>query len=212
MPADAAYTDRAKKRRRLVGSEHPSTAPRDAAPAHVLQPLSAENKGSPSHPTTPASASCLAFHGGCGCRFKLLSAMGWSGPGSGLGKEGQGVAEPVRPAAQLGKAGLGSKAELPPQEATPQELARRRHVAMMQQRSATHHYPNAPTQSTTLPASKMWTIGKPPRGSKTTGTESLWSNHSVLSMLLGFPDESKCARGFHLLCKNSGCYYYVGSV
>ncbi|KAF5274034.1 hypothetical protein FQR65_LT04432 [Abscondita terminalis] len=74
------YTDRAQVRRETVGShnEHEKTQV-----ASVNQSIGTENKG-----------------------FKLLSKMGWS-EGQSLGKEGNGLLEPVEVVSTIGTTGMG---------------------------------------------------------------------------------------------------------
>ncbi|XP_069079646.1 angiogenic factor with G patch and FHA domains 1 isoform X2 [Pleurodeles waltl] len=79
------YKDRARKRRRAVGSE--GTFQRDDAPASVHIEINDTNKG-----------------------HKMLKKMGWK-KGEGLGKRGSGIKDPIQLLIRKKKAGLG--AEMP---------------------------------------------------------------------------------------------------
>ena len=76
----SGYQDRARERRQVVGSAHHSQKTLQASQDEAIP---RENKGA-----------------------KLLAKMGWQG--GGLGKQGQGRAEPVAVRQRPGKAGLGS--------------------------------------------------------------------------------------------------------
>ena len=78
------FTDRAKERRRLIGSSHGSEKTETAS---VDTAIGADNKG-----------------------FKMLAKMGYKGGAQGLGKHNQGRAEPVRVEQRAERAGLGSSA------------------------------------------------------------------------------------------------------
>ena len=83
----AGYSDRAARRRLTKGSAHHSEK---TQVADVRQRLPERNKG-----------------------FKLLQKMGWK-EGSGLGKEGQGVVEPVLVEERGERLGLGCAEQAPP--------------------------------------------------------------------------------------------------
>uniref|UniRef100_A0A5S6QVY6 G-patch domain-containing protein n=1 Tax=Trichuris muris TaxID=70415 RepID=A0A5S6QVY6_TRIMR len=80
------YIDRAKIRRKVVGSDNPYEATigeQESRPAE--EPISKENKG-----------------------FKMLSNLGWK-IGTGLGKRQEGIQEPINPKANRSTSGLGSE-------------------------------------------------------------------------------------------------------
>lgn len=81
-PHDPNFHDRAKERRRLIGSSHGSEK---TVSASVDTAIGAENKG-----------------------FKMLAKMGFKGGSQGLGKNNQGRAEPVKVEQRTERAGLGS--------------------------------------------------------------------------------------------------------
>jgi len=81
-PHDPNFHDRAKERRRLIGSTHGSEK---TVSASVDTAIGTENKG-----------------------FKMLTKMGYKGGHQGLGKHNQGRAEPVRVEQRTERAGLGS--------------------------------------------------------------------------------------------------------
>ncbi|CAH0724388.1 unnamed protein product, partial [Brenthis ino] len=81
---ETAYNDRARARRRDVGSSHHAEKTQSS---DINTFIAEENKG-----------------------FKLLEKMGWS-KGEGLGKEGQGDTEPIPIISNDGKAGLGSTSQ-----------------------------------------------------------------------------------------------------
>ncbi|KAK9875271.1 hypothetical protein WA026_007662 [Henosepilachna vigintioctopunctata] len=76
------YTDRAQKRRQTVGSQNPHEKTQTAS---VEESISSQNKG-----------------------FKLLSKMGWK-EGQALGKERQGILEPINLESNEGTTGIGCK-------------------------------------------------------------------------------------------------------
>ncbi|CAH0551479.1 unnamed protein product [Brassicogethes aeneus] len=78
----SGYTDRAQKRREEVGSQNPHEKTQTAS---VNESISSENKG-----------------------FKLLSKMGWK-EGESLGKDNEGIKEPVQVISNQGTAGIGSE-------------------------------------------------------------------------------------------------------
>lgn len=77
----SGYTDRAQKRREIIGShnEHEKTEA-----SSLNESISSKNKG-----------------------FQLLSKMGWK-EGQSLGKEGQGIIEPIKLVSNEGTSGVGS--------------------------------------------------------------------------------------------------------
>ena len=81
-PHDPNFQDRAKERRRLIGSTHGSEK---TVSASVDTAIGTENKG-----------------------FKMLTKMGYKGGHQGLGKHNQGRAEPVKVEQRTERAGLGS--------------------------------------------------------------------------------------------------------
>ncbi|XP_060521691.1 angiogenic factor with G patch and FHA domains 1 isoform X2 [Cylas formicarius] len=76
------YTDRAQKRRETVGSQNPYEKTQSAS---IDERIPSENKG-----------------------FKLLKKMGWQ-EGQSLGKEGDGLAEPVKVISNRGTTGMGAE-------------------------------------------------------------------------------------------------------
>lgn len=81
-PHDPNFHDRAKERRRLIGSTNGSEK---TVSASVDTAIGTENKG-----------------------FKMLTKMGYKGGNQGLGKHNQGRAEPVKVEQRTERAGLGS--------------------------------------------------------------------------------------------------------
>ncbi|VDP06488.1 unnamed protein product [Soboliphyme baturini] len=97
-----SYVDRAKIRRRIIGSDNPyadSTKP--VIVSSVRKPVSAETKG-----------------------FKMLTKMGWQ-KGESLGKHGVGIKEPICLLANVGSAGLGSTSGSSVATDDPNEAKRR---------------------------------------------------------------------------------------
>lgn len=80
------YEDRAEKRRFEIGSSHESVKTQQSS---LNSSISSENKG-----------------------FKLLSKMGWS-EGKSIGKNQEGIKEPVQLRTQQGTSGLGCEVEMP---------------------------------------------------------------------------------------------------
>ncbi|KAJ8928677.1 hypothetical protein NQ314_018730 [Rhamnusium bicolor] len=76
----SGYTDRAQKRRETVGSQNPHEKTKMAS---LDESISSENKG-----------------------FKLLSKMGWK-EGQSLGKDGEGMLEPIKLVSNKGTTGIG---------------------------------------------------------------------------------------------------------
>ncbi|KAL3285880.1 hypothetical protein HHI36_000400 [Cryptolaemus montrouzieri] len=83
----SGYTDRAQKRRETVGSQNPHEKTQSAS---VEESIAPQNKG-----------------------FKLLSKMGWK-EGQSLGKEGQGILEPINLVSNQGTTGIGCSNPTPP--------------------------------------------------------------------------------------------------
>ncbi|CAH1164656.1 unnamed protein product [Phaedon cochleariae] len=75
------YTDRAQKRRETIGSQNPHEKTQTAS---IDESINKENKG-----------------------FKMLEKMGWK-QGESLGKDGEGLLEPVKLVSNEGKSGVGS--------------------------------------------------------------------------------------------------------
>nr|CAH7720951.1 unnamed protein product [Callosobruchus chinensis] len=81
------YTDRAQRRRDTVGSQNPHEKTQAAS---VDESISKENKG-----------------------FKMLQKMGWK-EGESLGKENEGIVEPIKVIANQGKTGIGADVSVLP--------------------------------------------------------------------------------------------------
>jgi pSer/pThr/pTyr-binding forkhead associated (FHA) protein len=77
----SGYTDRAQKRRETVGSQNPHEKTEVAS---INEAISPQNKG-----------------------FKMLAKMGWK-EGQSLGKDSQGIVEPVRLISNPGTSGMGN--------------------------------------------------------------------------------------------------------
>ncbi|RZB41680.1 G-patch and/or FHA domain containing protein, partial [Asbolus verrucosus] len=77
----SGYTDRAQKRRETVGSQNPHEKTEVAS---LTESISSQNKG-----------------------FKMLSKMGWK-EGQSLGKDSQGVLEPIQLISNPGTSGMGN--------------------------------------------------------------------------------------------------------
>ena len=82
---EKSYNDRARERRRLVGSSHESEK---TVTASVDTAIDKNNKG-----------------------FKMMAKMGFKG-GSGLGKNNQGRAEPLKVVKRAERAGLGTESSV----------------------------------------------------------------------------------------------------